>query len=191
MKRISFWILPFLLAITTLLGFQSKDSQDSFNGGFELLSSQKGEPSGWYATRLPQTNAFTHFEVDSLIKHQGKYSVSIAIDPNHPQDEIAYNWTRVYEDFTVGKEYTISGWMKTEDLKSPGFIVIQSWDEKQDMIGFATTQADFPIKGTSDWTYAEKDFTIPEGTKELRVRVGIATPINRGGKVWFDDIKIH
>ena len=35
------------------------------------------------------------------------------------------------------------------------------------------------------------DFTVPEDTKEVRIRIGISSPENNGGQVWFDDIKIE
>ena len=59
------------------------------------------------------------------------------------------------------------------------------------MLGFATTQRDYPVSGTSDWTKVRTAFTVPEGTAEVRIRAGIAVPENIGGKVWFDDIDIR
>lgn len=59
------------------------------------------------------------------------------------------------------------------------------------MVGFETTQSDYQIKGTSDWTFARTAITVPEGTSMVRVRIGIGSLDNQGGKVWFDDIKIN
>lgn len=59
------------------------------------------------------------------------------------------------------------------------------------MLGFATTQKDHPITGTSDWTQVGTVFTVPAGTGEVRIRAGIATPENNGGQAWFDDLRVH
>jgi hypothetical protein len=165
--------------------------QDNFNGGFETKSLFKSEPVGWYATRLPQTKDFVVFAWDSTEHHSGSYSVSISIDPKHPQDEIAYNWTRTLDDFTIGKKYSISGWIKTLNCKETAWIVVQCWDDNKKIIGFATNQHSHPVQGTTDWTLVKSELTVPEGTKEVRIRIGIASPKDNGGKVWFDDIKIE
>ena len=190
-KRVRIQFLLYLFATLVIHGCKSEGNIDDFNGGFEIVSEINNEPSGWYPTRVPRTNAYTQFEVDSAISHSDKNSVSIAIASDHPQDTIHYNWTRVYEEFTVGEQYTISAWIQTDNVTYPPFVVVQCWNAESEMIGFATTQKDYPIKGTSDWTFAKTDFSVPEGTSEVRVRIGISAPDNLGGKVWFDDIKIE
>lgn len=180
----------FLLAVLMIIGCQVINGQDNFNGGFETKSLFKNEPVSWVATRLPQTKDFVVFEWDSTEHHSGKYSVSISINQNHPQDEVAYNWTRTLEELTIGKKYTISGWIKTQNCKETAWIVVQCWDDNKKIIGFATNQHSHPVKGTTDWTLVKSELTVPEGTKEVRIRIGIASPKDNGGKVWFDDIKI-
>ena len=181
----------FMLAIIMLVGCQVISGQDNFNGGFETKSLFKNEPVSWFATRLPQTKDFVIFEWDSIEHHGGKYSVSISINQNHPQDQVAYNWTRTFEEFKVGQKYELSGWIKTKDIKETAWIVVQFWGENQKMIGLKTNQYSMPVKGTTDWTMVKYDFTVPEGTTEVRIRMGIASPKENGGKVWFDDIKIE
>ena len=182
----------FLIITLLLIGSQITMAQKNFNGGFEIKSLLQDEPVGWFATRVPQTKDFVVFGWDSTEHHSGSYSVSIAIDSTHSQDIIAYNWTRTYADFTVGKKYTLSGWIKTLNLKKPAWIVVQCWDDNyKKIISFSTTQREYQIQGTTNWTLVKTNFTVPEGTKEVRVRAGIASPENNGGKVWFDDIKIE
>jgi hypothetical protein len=165
--------------------------QKNFNGGFEIKSLFNNEPVSWFATRVPQTKDFVVFAWDSTEHHSGSYSVSIAIDSTHPQDDVYYNWTRNFEDFEIGKKYSISGWIKTENLKRPPSILVQCWDESNNMKGFFTTQKEYPIKGNMDWTLVKTDFIVPEGTATVTIRAGIQAPVNNGGKVWFDDIKIE
>jgi len=177
-----------LFAIISLVcSCQGINNQNNFDGGFEI----NPEQNGWFATQVPQTKDFVKFAWDSTEHHSGKYSVSISIDSTHPQDVIAYNWTKTYDDFAVGKKYSISGWIKTLNCGETAWIVVQCWDAKNKIIGFTTNQNSHPVQGTTDWTLVKSDFTVPDGTKEVRIRIGIASPKDNGGKVWFDDIKIE
>jgi hypothetical protein len=181
----------YLIIVLVMFPAKSIMGQKNFNGGFEIKSLSQNEPVGWFATRVPQTKDFVVFAWDSTEYHSGSHSVSIAIDSTHSQDVIAYNWTRTYADFTIDSEYLLSGWVKTNNLKKPTWIVVQCWDENNKMVGFFTTQRTYQIQGTTNWTEVKTDFTVPEGTKEVRIRAGITSPENNGGKVWFDDIKIE
>lgn len=180
-------ILFSLISMLLIIGCQNNSFQNNFNGEFEI----NPEQNGWFATRVPQTNDFVKFEWDSTENHSGKYSVSISIDSMHPQDVIAYNWTSTYDNFRIGNKYLFSGWIKTLNCKETAWIVVQCWDGNNKKIGFASTQNSHPVKGTTDWTLVKSDFTVPDGTKEVRIRAGIASPGNNGGKVWFDDITIE
>ena len=181
----------YLIISLVLLGSHITMGQNNFNGSFEIKSLLQNEPVGWVATRVPQTKDFVVFNWDSTEYHSGSYSISIAIDSAHSQDLIAYNWTRTFKDFTIGNKYMISGWIKTIKLKETAWIVVQCWDENQKIINFSSNQYSHPVQGTTDWTLVKTDFTVPDGTKEVRIRAGIASPENNGGKVWFDDIKIE
>jgi hypothetical protein len=161
------------------------------NGGFEPHSEVEKTPYGWFATVVPHTAEWVEFTWDDRVKRSGRRSVSIAIDAEHPDEQIAYNWTRTASGWVEGGTYELTGWIKTEDLAETAWIVVQCWNEElSEMLGFATTQHDYPITGTSDWTLAGLVFEVPPQTKEVRVRVGIATPANRGGRAWFDDLSI-
>ena len=162
------------------------------NGGFEAHTELQRSPADWYATELPHTREFVSFEWDDQVVHTGKRSVSIAIVSSHPDEVIAYNWTKVVPACQVGNSYELSGWVRAENLSAPAWIVVQCWnDAKSEMLGFTTTQKDHPIMGTSDWTQVGIVFTVPAGTAAVRIRAGIATPENRGGRVWFDDLRVR
>jgi hypothetical protein len=162
------------------------------NGGFEPQSALQKSIGDWYATELPRTKEFVSFEWDDQVVHTGKRSVSIAIAISHPDEVIAYNWTKAVPACQIGKSYELSGWIRTENLSDPAWIIVQFWnDAKNEMLGFATTKKDYPIMGTSDWTQVGTVFPVPAGTAEVRIRAGIAAPENRGGRVWFDDLRVH
>lgn len=162
------------------------------NGGFEPLSDVQKSPAGWFATQLPHTKESVTFTWDDQVVHSGQRSVSISIQASHPDESIAYNWTRTLNGWVEGGSYELTGWVKTRDLNEPAWIVVQCWDSTQtDMLGFTTTQRDYPIAGTSDWARVGLVFQVPPGTNEVRLCAGIATPANRGGRVWFDDIAVR
>jgi len=163
------------------------------NGGFEPQSELQKSPADWYATEVPRTKEYVTFEWDDQVVHSGKRSVSIAIDESHPDGQvIAYNWTKTVPGCQEGKSYELSGWVRTENMTGPAWIVAQCWNEaKNEMLGFATTQKDYPITGTSDWTQVGTVFTVPAGTAEVRIRAGVAAPENNGGRAWFDDLSVR
>ncbi len=158
-------------------------------GDFERQTELQKSPNGWFATVVPRFKEFVSFEWDDQVAHSGEHSVSIAIDPAHPDDPVSYNWTAAIPACKGGGTYEISGWIKTEEMTTTAVIMLQFWNEdKSAMLGFATTQADYPVTGTSDWTQVGKVFTVAEGTAEVRVRAVVQAPDNRGGKAWFDDL---
>ncbi|HPF71255.1 MAG TPA: carbohydrate binding domain-containing protein [Candidatus Krumholzibacteria bacterium] len=161
-------------------------------GDFEKHSPLERSPGDWYPTVVPRTEAYVDFSWDDKVAHGGKRSVSIAVDKDHPEDVIAYNWTSTVAGCEAGRRYELSGWVRAENLASPAWIVVQCWNDKRDtMLGFATTQKDYPVAGTTDWTEVGTTFVVPEGTAEVRVRAGAMAPANRGGRAWFDDLAIR
>jgi hypothetical protein len=197
-KATRMFLLAFVGVFTIALAFSCFSSKkdesaqkSDINGGFEEQEGTLGHPRGWIATRLPETVDHVDFQWDGQIMHSGRRSVSIDIKPSHPLDTIAYNWTRLVTDFEVDSVYELTGWIKTQNLKETAFIVAQFWDSSRvGLVGMATTQNVSPVVGTEDWTMVKTEFQVPENTAIIRIRAGIATPANIGGKVWFDDIDI-
>jgi len=163
------------------------------NGSFEPVGDVEKSPAEWYATRIPATSAFVNFAWDDKVYHSGLRSVSISINKNHPVEQgIAYNWTQAITTFQAGKQYQLTGWVKTENLSGPAWICVQAWDSTdRNMIGFGTTQHDYPVSGTSDWTRIGTIFTVPVGTHDIVIRAGNQAPENNGGTVWYDDISFR
>ena len=140
---------------------------------------------------MPHTKQYVAFTWDQHEVHSGQRSVSITIQDAHPDEMIAYNWTRAIDGCVPGGTYELTGWIKCKSLTETAWIVVQCWDDTlQKMLNFATTQRDYPVLGSSDWTRVGLAFEVPSGTREVRIRAGIATPDNRGGQVWFDDIEV-
>lgn len=191
-SRRSLIVIAIVGAAVAAIGGCSEPSELLVGGGFESQSTFEKTPGDWYPTVVPHTKEYVDFEWDDEVAYSGDRSVSITIAPSHPDERIAYNWTKTIDGCEVGTTYELSGWVKAEDLSGPAWICIQCWDEaKSKMLGFDTTQADYPITGTVDWTQVGTVFTVPTGTAEVRIRAGLATPENSGGRVWFDGLSVR
>jgi hypothetical protein len=181
-----------LLGLAFSLGCGGRAPGLVTEGDFEPLSEFEGVPSGWSATSVPHTADFVDFVWDREVAHSGERSISIAISEDHPDEPIAYNWTRVVNGWEIGQAYELSGWIRTDMLAETAWIVVQFWNlEYGEMVDFASTQSDHQLRGTNDWTRVHEEFEVPYGTEQVRIRAGIAAPDNRGGRVWFDGIAIR
>jgi hypothetical protein len=161
------------------------------NGGFEEASWEVTTPKGWYATVLRETEQHVVFEWDDVVAHSGEKSVSVAIGDSHPDRRVDYNWTRPVDGCRRGELYELRGWVKTENLQSSAFIVVQCLDEtRTQMLGYASTHVVTPVLGNTDWTPVRAGFQVPPNAHEVRIRAGIGSPMHRGGKAWFDDIEV-
>lgn len=164
-------------------------AQTDFNGGFETGAER---PEGWSTALLPDLAQHVVFAWDDQIHHSGQRSVSVAIKESHPPVQAAYNWTTTVPEFERGAIYELRGWVKTENLGDSAWIAVQCWSKKEKkMLAFATTYGNVTVKGASDWTEVSVMFQVPRKTKVVRIRAGIATNFNSGGKAWFDDIEIR
>ena len=184
---------PFLLfGLALCLGCADRAPELVTEGDFEPLSAFEGVTSGWEATSVARTADYVEFIWDREVARTGDRSICIAISEDHPDEPIAYNWTRVVSGWKIRESYELSGWIRTDMLAETPWIVVQCWNlEYEEMVGFASTQSDHQLRGTNDWTRVHAEFEIPYGTEQIRLRAGIAAPDNRGGRVWFDGIEIR
>ncbi|MEW6208793.1 MAG: hypothetical protein AB1631_10525 [Acidobacteriota bacterium] len=191
MKKGSFYktasvIAPLVLLLSTTF---SVHAQIDFNGGFER---GEGRPERWFEALVPDLAQHVAFEWDDQTYHSGQRSVSVAIKESHPPTQIAYNWTTAVKEFERGAIYELHGWVKTDGLGDSAWIAVQCWSKKdKKMLAFATTYGNVSVKGTSDWTEVSVAFQVPKKTRTIRIRAGVATNFNTGGKAWFDDIEIR
>jgi hypothetical protein len=185
-------MLVLVVGILVCVGGCSSGPDLVANGDFELQATSDNKPEGWSEAYLSHTKDLVKFSWDDQVAHAGARSISIAIDAGHPDEVVNYNWTKAVPSCEVGKRYELTGWVRAENLNATAWIVIQCWNEAMDdLVALINTYENNPVTGTSDWTEVRTTFTVPEGTAEVRIRAGIATPENRGGRVWFDDISIR
>ena len=186
--RVLILILSPVLSASCSLGPNAVENQ-----GFESINSDSGLPDGWHPAHLARTKDFVSFSSTEEAAHSGRRAASLEIHQDHPEERVDYNWTRPIDGLKPGKPYLLSAWMKTENLKSPAFMMLQYWSEGEQpkMLGGARTETGFPVLGTTDWTHVATVFSVPEGVGQARIRAGISSKDNIGGKVWFDSIEIR
>lgn len=160
------------------------------NGGFE--ESNAGLPVHWWPAFLPQTEDFVRFGMDQSVFRKGRRSASLEILSNHPSNQIIdYNWVQTITEFESRGVYTLRGYIKTQNVKTTAFAVIQCWNrDLTQLLALSGTDFLFPVTGTRDWTKVQAGITIPSGTAYIMIRVGLRAPDNNGAKVWFDDFKL-
>jgi len=162
------------------------------NGGFEQGGATAEEPSTWRRTRAGIAQRHVTFSWDDEVAHSGERSVSIAIDDAHPNVEVNHNWNQHVTGFEPGARYLVSAWVKGENLKETAFFVVQCWNyQMSEVLRVASNQQGDEVIGTTDWIRIETTLEVPQKTGRMVVLAGLASPENRGGRVWFDDVAIQ
>ncbi|MGB0954158.1 MAG: hypothetical protein ACPG31_13130 [Planctomycetota bacterium] len=161
-------------------------------GDFESLHAKSALPEGWATAFIPDTKKHVKFAaVEGSGRDEG-HAASITVLDTHPADKkVAYNWHRKIEGLEPGKLYVMDGWVRSEDLASTAFAMLQFWGPEGRMLGGARCEDRFPILGTQDWTHMATIFRVPEGMDHARIRIGMSTQTEKEGTVWFDDFSVR
>ncbi len=156
------------------------------NGGFEEKIEAKPETVyfDWKISTVEKMNV----KLDPYQKHDGRRSLKVTFSGfSAPQ------LSNIFQIVTVepGKNYRLSFWLKTEELKSAGTPVVEILDSKESRLVAASKP--FPT-GTNDWQEITIDFTAPETAEAVFVRTARAycgenCPII--GSFWYDDFKLE
>ena len=180
------------LALSAMSAMAEDDSPQVLkNGGFETRAADHAGPYAWSFTQAPQTEGLVACAWDDRVFHSGARSVSISIEESHPDKQIDYNWNQAVTEFDPGETYEVTGWIRAYNLDASPVIVVQCWDSTfTKMLGFATTQRDYEVTGTTEWTQVKATISVPAETGRVMLLAGVRAPDNRGGRVWFDDIQI-
>lgn len=162
-------------------------------GGFEQSDPSATQPAGWHTVpRFADGDPRAVLTWADDVAHGGRRSVAIAIDPAVPGQDVVYNWTTTVADFRIGATYELGGWVKAEDLTAPASLIVQCWNgDHTEQLAFATTEGDYVISGTTDWTRVWTVVTVPEGTASVVIRALGAATAGKGGAVWYDDIVLR
>jgi C-terminal processing protease CtpA/Prc len=159
-------------------------AQVKFNGNMEQ-SDSTGNPVGWDLT-FDHSNTFD-IKPDSLIKKQGKYSVSIS-SGNSKADYGAINFP-IHSGFH-GTTLFLSGFIKTENVTGgwAGLWLRVDGTDYQ-VLGFDNMQSR-GITGTNDWKQYWVQIPYKNKSDEaLTINAG-ALLVGKG-KIWVDSLRLY
>lgn len=172
---------PYLLFIIILFCCPALKAQVIFNGNLEKLD-KNGKPLGWELSLGNDTSY--QVKVDSVIKRQGKYSLSIASGKgksgfgaiNHP----------IHQTFH-GELLTLTGTIKTEDVKGFAGLWLSIDGVDQEVLQFDNMEKR-GITGTTDWR--EYYIQLPYNEYEAaEIRGGVL--LAGQGKIWVDSLRMY
>ncbi|EHQ28536.1 peptidase S41 [Mucilaginibacter paludis DSM 18603] len=136
-------------------------------------------PIGW--TIYPQNTASAYdFKLDSTVKQQGKYSVSInSKTTGGGFGSMAFGIPQTFK----GKEIELRGYLKMENVSGwAGF-----WLKIEGTQAFNNMQTQ-NLHGTADWT--EYSIKLPYNDEEATNIAGGAV-LSGQGKIWFDNVRLY
>ena len=172
-KRSLFTILLLCSALT--------QAQNKFNGNFEVLDN-KGNPQGW-DLRLKTQSPYI-VKLDSAIKLQGKYAISITDSAGADYGGINFKINKRFK----GKQLMLVGNLKTKNV-TDGFAVI--WMRTDGIngksVGYENSENP-ALTGTNDW----KEFMIqlPYDGREI-VAINVGAVLAGKGTVWVDSLRLY
>ena len=132
--------------------------------------------------------------MDSEVGREDSYSVRI--EHSEAKENSWYTegvWGYPYSfDDVKGKNYILSGWIKTENVVGEAYIANNQYlHATPGQNTLLKTQA---LSGTNDWTYVEVEFIgqqRPNLSGDLEACIDhFFLTLDGSGKAWFDDVKI-
>lgn len=154
------------------------------NSGFEYYDRSQSEAvaSDWTPKTSP--TPLSRYVVDSSISHNGLRSQRLTLNGS-TQEYFFQN--SVKNTVTPGQQYTISAWIKTEDVvKGSGrgaAIKLELLSAAGTVISSAYWSTG--VDGTSDWTKVTVTTHGTAGSNRLRVTCELS---GTSGRAWFDDV---
>ncbi|MFA6248630.1 MAG: S41 family peptidase [Mucilaginibacter sp.] len=169
--------------LLTLMSCGRATSQVKFNGDMEQLTTDKSMAAGWRTNSQPGKPIYYPVKVDSLVKQQGKYALSIEkIADGGSFGVINYYIPKTFK----GEKIELRGYIKTENVTNGYAGLWLRIDGTQNPLALDNMQ-NRGIKGTTDW----QEYTIElpyDGSKAININAGAL--LAGGGKIWVDNMKL-
>jgi hypothetical protein len=166
--------------LLTLVSCGRATSQIKFNGDMEQLNADKSRAAGWKTSSRPEQQKAYPVKVDSLIKQQGRYALSIEkVGDGGSFGMIDYYIPKTFK----GEKVELRGYIKTENV-TDGFAGL--WLRIDGTEAFDNMQ-NRGIKGTTNW----QEYTIElpyDSNKAKNIHAGAL--LIGGGKIWVDNMKL-
>ncbi len=178
---------PQALEFARQLGFDADAKPEVItNAGFErVVGAQDDSRFDWLINRNEGKLDIT---TDSSVRHSGSRSLRISFR-NYIKTEL-YN---VFQTVVVepNKNYRLTFWLRTENLKSSGgplLQIVNAVDDKPMVLSKAFQT------GTNDWQEYSLDFRTPENCSGIVIRT-VRTPCGDqcplAGTLWYDDFELN
>jgi C-terminal processing protease CtpA/Prc len=166
-----------------LLSCFTLQAQVKFNGNFEELDNN-GNPTGWDLTYY-HTNTYD-IKVDSLVKMQGKYSVSIS-SGNDTVNSVGAIIFPIHQRLH-GKILTLTGTIKTENVTGGGAGIWLRVDGANKNILGIIDLGNNRITGTTAWR--EYYVQLPYDEREA-LTINAGAELQGKGKMWIDSMRLY
>ena len=167
------------LSIILLIVCYAAKAQVTFNGNFETLTLD-GKPTGW--DMAFNTRPSYKIKLDSLVKRQGKYAVSIAYDTG----KVGFGAINHHIKQTfIGNTLILAGHIKTENVEGLAslFLIVNGADRPiNEVIKF-----DKKLSGTNDWKEYYVQLPYNEGDA---ISVDAGVYLEGKGKIWIDSLRL-
>lgn len=154
------------------------------NSGFEgKIDDIENVYFGW---KIGKTEKVT-VKIDPSRRHSGERSLRVAFN-NFILPQLSEITQAIATE--AGKNYRLTFWVKTDELKSAGPPTLEVVDVKTNAP--LASSKPFPT-GTNDWQEFAVDFTAPEDAEGIFIRTarsfcGDSCPII--GTIWYDDFEL-
>jgi hypothetical protein len=157
-------------------------AQADLNLDFDLVARDRNSAVGWSSTG-------SHIAfLDDKIKKHGENSIRLENAPNNDDRAWSYYTNQVILSGYSGKEITLRGYIKTENLTgSAGFYMHQQGGSyfKLETINLDNMEKR-RLQGTNNWTPLILKMSLPPNLYQIEFGVYIEGK----GKIWADDLKL-
>lgn len=181
MKKVFFWIIS--VFFINIISF----AQSEFNLDFEKIDYKTNKPAEWNIS-FTEGGAYGYqTNIDSIIRRQGKYSLTISIDSlksNRTFGACSYTIPAIYE----GSKIKLTGFLKTENISVDGFAGL--WlriDGQYGMIDFDNMRKS-KIIGSNEWH--EYAIELPLNDEAEKIQFG-GLMVGETGRIWIDGLKLY
>ena len=155
------------------------------NGGFESPIGQADYI--YFNWQVSKNVEKMDVKLDPTQKHEGNRSLRVGFN-GFAEPQLANIWQTVAVE--PNKKYTLSFWLKTEDLKSAGTPTIEIINANDGKL--ITASKSFPT-GTNNWQQLTVEFSTPENAEAVTIRTGRGYCGDRCpifGVIWYDNFQI-
>ncbi len=154
-----------------------------YNGGFEHIG-EKGMAAGWTSGFTKDQQKSYTVKLDSLVKEEGKYALSMTRIGNEANFGVA---TYIIPYTFKGKQIQLKGYLKTEQVAIGYAGLWMRIDGSSGTLAFNNMAGQGP-SGTSDWK--EYSITLPyDDNNALKIYTGAL--LIGSGKMWVDDLRLY